>query len=453
MFTLEEIIRATAGRLIQGELPGRFKGISTDSRTIKPKEAFLALKGDNFDGHDFIPFALRSGAACIIAEDTAGLSFPKNISLVKVADTTLALGNLARFRRERFEGPLVAVTGSNGKTTVKEMIAWILSLKGPLLKNEGTKNNQIGLPQTLIRLNRRHSFAVVEIGTNHFGEVGYLSAIARPNIGVLTNIGPSHLESFGDLGGVMKEKSSLLDNLLPPAIALFNSDDRYLRSLAKKGGRKAHSFSYCVRGKGDFYASSVRLEGGKVKFRLNRRFDFELPTLGTHNVYNALAAIATARILGFGLKDISRRLASFDFPRGRLKLVEIKGVRFIDDTYNSNPLSLGSALNALGALKCKGRKILVMGDMLELGGKKELLHRRFAGSITDICDALIAVGELSALTAASARRAGFDGGKIFCCSSSCQARELLLNKVAPGNKDVILVKGSRSMKMEEVFKI
>ncbi|MCK9430599.1 MAG: UDP-N-acetylmuramoyl-tripeptide--D-alanyl-D-alanine ligase [Candidatus Omnitrophica bacterium] len=453
MFTLDEIIKATEGRLIQSSRIDKFKGISTDSRALKPGDAFLALKGNNFDGHDFIPTALKFKAACIIAEKTSGLSIPAGRALVKVKDTTLALGDLARFRRGTFSKPVIAVSGSNGKTTLKEMIAWVLSANGRVLKNEGTKNNQVGLPQTLIQLKPSDDFAVVEIGTNHFGEVNYLASIARPNIGVLTNIGPSHLEFLKNLKGVFREKSALLNNLSQPSIALLNVDDQYLRPLIKGGRKGLPVFSYGIKEKSDFSASGIKLNNGKLGFKFNRKFDFELSTLGAHNVYNALAAIAVGRILGFELKSIARRLADFDFPKGRLKLIELKGVRFIDDTYNSNPFSLNKALIAFDAMKCKGRKILIMGDMLELGEKKELLHRQVAGSITNICDVLVTVGSLAAFTAASAKAYGFKRKNIFCCASAAEAKDLLFNQISPGVEDVILVKGSRSMKMEEVFKV
>jgi UDP-N-acetylmuramoyl-tripeptide--D-alanyl-D-alanine ligase len=451
VFTLDEIIKATQGKLIQRGRVDKLKGVSTDSRGLKAGDAFLALRGDNFDGHDFIPVALKSGSACIIAEKVSGFKAPNSAALVKVKDTTFALGDLARFKRSAFSKPVIAVTGSNGKTTVKDMAAWVLSAGANVLKNEGTKNNHIGLPQTLIRLKENDDFAVVEIGTNHFGEVNYLASIARPNIGVITNIGPSHLEFLKDLKGVLKEKSALLNNLAAPSIALLNADDRYLRALTKSARPGLRILTYGIKEKCDFSASGIKLEEGKLRFKFNRKFDFELPTLGGHNVYNALAAIALGRILGLSLKDIAGRLADFDFPKGRLKLLKLKGVSFIDDTYNSNPLSLNNALMAFKAMGCKGRKILIMGDMLELGDKKELLHRQVAGSITNICDVLVSVGSLAALTAETARKRGFKN--IFCCASAAQARDLLFNSISPGAKDIILVKGSRSMKMEEVFKV
>ncbi|MDD5655504.1 MAG: UDP-N-acetylmuramoyl-tripeptide--D-alanyl-D-alanine ligase [Candidatus Omnitrophica bacterium] len=453
MFKVNEIIKATGGQLIRGDLRDKARAISTDTRELKPGDAFLALKGSNFDGHDFIPAALKKKASCIIAQNTTGLAVPKGVALIRVKDTTLALGDIARSQRQRFHQPVIAVTGSTGKTTTKEMIAWVLSTEAAVLKNEGTKNNQIGLPQTLIKLKNKDDYAVVEIGTNHFGEVDYLSGIASPNIAVITNIGPSHLEFLKDLKGVFREKSGLLNNLSKPAIALLNSDDEFLRPLINKRKVGRQIFSFGINEKSDFCASKIRLDSGKVRFKVNGKFDFALSTPGSYNIYNALPAIAAGRIFGMDYRKIASRLAAFKFPKGRLNLIRFRGVVFIDDTYNSNPLSLKCSLETLKDIKVKGRRILVMGDMLELGSQKESLHREIAGSITDICDLLITAGKLARITAKSASSRGLKRESIFCCASACEAGELLFNKISPGPDDLVLVKGSRSMKMEEVFRV
>ncbi|MDP3041110.1 MAG: UDP-N-acetylmuramoyl-tripeptide--D-alanyl-D-alanine ligase [Candidatus Omnitrophota bacterium] len=451
MFKVNEIIKATKGILIQGSLQGSLAGISTDSRGLKAKEAFLALRGENFDGHDFVVSAIKSKASCLIVEKDPQVSIPAAVAVIKVKDTTLALGDIARFQRQKINLPVIAVTGSNGKTTTKEMIAWVLSAQASVLKNEGTKNNQIGLSQTLIPLTKRDNFAVVEIGTNHFGEVDYLAKIASPNIGIITNIGPSHLEFLGDLKGVAKEKTALLDNLAKPAIALLNADDRSLKSLIQRKIKGRQIFSYGINEKSDFCASGIKLKNGKVGFKVNSKFNFELSTLGDYNIYNALCAIAVGRIFGLSYQKIRARLAAFKFPKGRLNLVEFRGLRFIDDTYNSNPFSLNAALAALGAVGCKGRKILIMADMLELGKQKELLHRQIAWSITNTCDLLIAVGSLARITACAARENGLDAKHIFCCDNALQARDILFKKISVQAEDLILVKGSRLMKMEKVL--
>jgi len=453
MFKVDEIIQATKGQLIQGSRTDKITNISTDSRSLKPFEAFLALRGKNYDGHDFIARALELKASCIIVEKKPEISIPSHVTVVKVKDAVLALGNIARFQRQKINLPVIAVTGSNGKTTTKEMIAWVLSAYDQVLKNEGTKNNQIGLPQALIQLTKKDSFAVVEIGTNHFGEVDYLAKIAKPNIGLITNIGPSHLEFLKNLKGVAKEKSSLLDNLAKPAIALLNADDKSLKSLIQRKIKGQRIFSFGINEKSDFSASGIKLKNKRIEFKVNSKYNFELSTLGDYNIYNALGAIAVGRICGLSYAQIRARLVTFKFPKGRFNFVEFKGLKFIDDTYNSNPLSLNAALTTLGAINCKGRRILVMADMLELGKQKELLHRQIAWGITNNCDLLIAVGSLARITARAARRNGMPAKHVFCCANALAARDLLFKKIFPKANDLILVKGSRSMKMEEVLRL
>jgi len=249
---------------------------------------------------------------------------------------------------------------------------------------------------------------------------------------------------------VAREKITLLDNLIDPAISLVNADDKLLRGLITSKAKNRKVLSYGIHNQSDFRATDVRLKGERIEFKVNSRYFFELPALGEHNIYNALAAIAVGRILGLSYSRLRSRLAAFKFPSGRLSLVERKGLRFIDDTYNSNPLSLNAALAALKSLKCQGRKILIMGDMLELGKQKELLHRQIAWSITNTCDLLITVGNLARITAIAARKNGLPPNRVFCCASANQAKDLLL-KISAKPEDLILVKGSRSMKMEEVL--
>ncbi len=451
MFKINELLKATAGDLICGGINASAKGVSIDSRTIKPGEVFIAIKGDNFDGHNFIGRALEKKASCIVAEKIGRKQAAKGAAFIKVADSVKALGDIARFNRGRFNTPVIAVTGSSGKTTLKEMISRVLSCKFKVLKNIGTENNHIGLPMALLNLDKSHDLAVLEIGSNHFGEVGYLAGICLPNIGVITNIGPAHLEHFGNLSGVFKEKYTLVRQLKSPGIAVLNSDDGLLNKqlTIKKGTGLILGLG--INNRADFSASGIKSLSGKLEFLVNKKYRFTLKTLGYYNIYNALAAIAVARVFGMSYEEISRRLRAFDFPQGRLKARKLGNIRFIDDTYNSNPLSLKQALEVLANLKVKGRKIFVMGDMLELGKCRELFHRQAGRQAASVCDALITVGGLSRLSAQSARDSGFSARNIFSCEDSRQAREILFSKLSPGKDDVVLVKGSRRMRMEEVF--
>ena len=453
MFSINELIEATKGRLIgRAQIP-TIKGISIDTRTIRPQDAFIAIKGNNFDGHDFIDEAIRKGAGCIIREpDRKAKGSAGKVTFIEVRDTIKALGDIARFQRMRFDIPVIAVTGSNGKTTTKEMIAHVLSHKFKVLRNEGTKNNHIGLPLTLLNLNSAYDIAVLEIGTNHFGEVGYLTGVCQPNIGIITNIGPSHLEFLRDLDGVFREKYRMVESLKRPHIAILNADDDLLRKKALIKSRKEIFFSFGIKSRCDFSASALRDLDDKIKFCVNKKYKFTLNTPGYYNIYNALAAIAVARIFGIGHKDIISRLNAFNFPQGRLKILELKCVKFIDDTYNSNPLSLSLALKTLANFRTRGRKIFVMGDMLELGSRAEPFHNQAGRDVAACCDVLITVGNLSRLAAQAARACRFDAKNIFSCENCSQAREILFNRLGLEKGDLVLVKGSRSMKMEEIFK-
>ncbi len=453
MFKISELLEATGGKIINQDSGAIVSGISIDSRAINPRQAFIAIKGSNFDGHDFIDAAIKKGATCII-KDAGRKVKCKSCSAVfiEVKDTIKSLGDIANFQRRKFNIPVIAVTGSNGKTTTKEMVAQVLSAKFKVLKNEGTKNNHIGLPMTLVNLDASYDIAVLEIGTNHPGEVEYLTRICEPNIGIITNIGPSHLEFLHNLKGVFREKYRIAENLKAPRICILNADDGLLKKKVCAKAKKHFVLGVGINNPCDFSASFIKSPLGAVKFCVNKKYKFTLNTPGYYNVYNALCSIAAARVFGVTYKDISKKLGAFDFPKSRLKLLELSGVKFIDDTYNSNPLSLRHALDTLAGFKTAGRKIFVMGDMLELGSRKEKFHRHAGRSLASSCDAFIAVGDLSELAAESARSSGFDANNIFTCRTSSQAREILFNRLLPKKGDLVLVKGSRSMKMEEVFK-
>lgn len=469
MLKISEILKAVKGKPVCWRKDVQIEGISIDSRTVKKGDCFIAVKGNNFDGHDFIPDVIRKGASCIIKD---GRSFnyaqcglkcsgqalrqssgqAEEAAVIEVDDTIKALGCIARYQRRKMNKPVIAVTGSAGKTTVKDMIFGVLSKRFNVLSNEGTKNNHIGVPLTLMRLMPEHDIAVLELGTNHPGEIEYLAKICEPNLGVITNVGPSHLEYFTDLTGVLKEKTSLLNNLKAPRIAVLNADDELLSKRIFKESNKQVLFGFGVKGKGDFCASGIKSACGKLSFYVNdSKKKITLNTLGTNNVNNALAAVAAARIMGLEYDDISSALSSFDFPLRRLNFIVLNKVNFIDDTYNSNPLSLKQALDALDSCNVRGRKIFVMGDMLELGCEKESYHSQAGQLAAGVCDVFITVGKLSNYAACAAKSCGLPDKAIFSCDSTSQARQILYNKVSPNEKDVVLIKGSRGMRMEEIL--
>ncbi len=481
MFTINQILKAVKGKLVCGCEHMEAGDISIDSRTIKRGDIFIAIKGNNFDGQDFIDQAVLKGCSCVIraagerranddglvtknegpgtsGERRVAKDQGRGIAVIEVKDTIKALGDIARYQRQKFNLPVIAVTGSAGKTTVKDMISWVLSKKFNVLSNEGTKNNHIGLPLTLTNTCAKHDMAVLELGTNHPDEIAYLARVCQPNIGVITNIGPAHLEYFGDLKGVLKEKYALIRNLKKPYIALLNADDELLkRKVIQKTGKPV-VFGFTIKDKSDFYADNIKSHLGKLEFRVNRASsdkikNFRLNTAGYNNIYNALSAIAIARIFGMEYKEISLRLATFNFPAGRLNFIKFNNIRFINDTYNSNPLSLRHALDTLGSLNIKGRKIFVMGDMLELGNLRQEFHAQAGRLAAKICDVFITVGKLSNIAADAAKSRGFNNKNIFICSTSEEAREILFNTIVCNEDDIVLVKGSRGMKMEEIFRM
>jgi len=471
MHKIEDIIKASAGRLICGSSDARINSVSIDSRTLKEKEVFVAVKGRNFDGHDFLEQAVLKGAACIICKAGVDNNLlkrlrkqSKKIIIIEVEDTVKALGDIANFRRKVSNVPVIAVTGSSGKTTTKEMLAWVLSSEFKVLKNEGTQNNNIGVPLTLMKIDKTYDMAVIELGTNHFGEIENLVNIALPNVGIITNIGQSHLEYFGDLSGVFKEKITLLRNLKSPHIGIVNADDDFLKKELLKVSDNLVMFGFGLKNKADFLGKRVKSGSSGLQFSLFKEgersgkgrysdglVNFALNTIGVHNIYNALAVISAARIFGMEYKDIALRLADFKFPKGRFNLILEDNVRFIDDTYNSNPLSLYQALEALNRVRVKGRKIFVMGDMLELGTEKESLHADAGNMINKTCDVFISVGKLAKLSAESLISCGFNTKNIFTCVSCDEAKDVLFNKLFPDKDDIVLVKGSRGMKMEDIF--
>lgn len=451
MLSVDEIIKSTQGVLLSPGFERGIHGYSIDSRTIKKGEAFIAIKGDNFDGHKFIGQAIKKGASCIIASSKAKVKIPARVAFIKVADTQKALGDIARSLRVKYNIPVIAISGSVGKTTAKEMLAWVLSAKFKVLSNEGTKNNHIGMPLTLCSLNKNHNLAVLELGTNHFGEIENLSRICLPNIGIITNIGPAHLEHFGNLRGVFKEKYTLIKNLKEPCLAVLNADDSHLRKSILSFKPNPFTISFGIRNSADFSASGIRYGRKGIEFLVNGKHKFILNTAGANNIYNALIAISLARSFGLSYKTIIQRLACFSFPRGRLNSRVLNNVRFIDDTYNSNPLSLGQALEALKKIPAK-RKIFVMGDMLELGRRFGAFHREAGFNAARICDIFITVGKLSALAAKQAAACGMSAENIFHFDSAGEAAGILRKKVFLKKGDVILAKGSRAMKIEEVLR-
>jgi UDP-N-acetylmuramoyl-tripeptide--D-alanyl-D-alanine ligase len=457
MFRVGKILSATQGELAGGGKKIVFSGVSIDSRKIKPGELFIAIRGDRFDGHDFISQAFEAGASGVVLSADCNLSF-KNKVVIRVADTLRALQDIARSHRSRFNIPLIAITGSNGKTTTKEMAASILAQRFRLLKNEGNLNNHIGVPLTLLRLESAHEVAVIEMGINRPGELRRLCEIAQPQAGLITNIGPTHLEFLGDVDGVARAKGELLEALTPDSMAILNADDEHYQSLATKVRGGLMTFS--LRSQADVMATAVTLHPDRgPTFRLRIRtggkpgeVEVSLPLMGRHNIYNAIGAAAIATYQGMDLDEIRQGLEGFRPVSMRSQLLELKGFHILNDAYNANPASMKSALETLSALGTGGQKIAVLGDMLELGEAAEVAHREIGREVARVgIQYLITLGPMAQQIAQGALSAGMEDHRVMCSQEPEDVGEKVLKVARPG--DYILVKGSRKMKMENILEM
>lgn len=463
--SIAEITAASSGRLTAGDGAAAVAGVCTDTRRLQPGDLFVALVGARFDGHDYLAEAVAKGCRGIVhsrpisARDATAWS-AGGVSLILVRDTLDALGAIAREYRRRFELPLVAVTGSNGKTTTKEMIRAIASARFSVLASEGTFNNFVGVPTTLFRLKAWHTLAVLELGMNARGEIRRLAEIAAPEIGVVTNVGPAHLEFLETLDGVAAAKAELLDAMAASAgrgkTAVLNLDDPRVAAMAAGAARAG----LAVRTFGRAEAADVRAEevgrgAGGLDFlmrfrRAGRAVRVSLPVFGLHNVSNALAAAAACEALGIAPEEIAGALRAMRLPPMRMEAHTRGGVTIINDAYNANPASMAAAIETLASIRTRGRRILVIGDMLELGEASEAAHREIGAlAASRGIDLLIAVGPQSALAADAAVAAGMPAGAVTRCRGVGEAGEAL--RAAAGEGDCVLLKGSRRMGLEKIL--
>ncbi|QTL98038.1 UDP-N-acetylmuramoyl-tripeptide--D-alanyl-D-alanine ligase [Iocasia frigidifontis] len=450
---LGEIVKAVEGVLVQGNRNKKIKGVSIDSRTIKADELFIAIPGEKFNGHDFIDDAAVNGAAAFIISDEVEL--PERAAYIVVNDTTEALQQLAAYYRQQIDDlTVIAITGSAGKTTTKDMIAALLASKYKVHKTQGNFNNYYGLPLTLLELQGDEDIAVLEMGMSSLGEISLLTSIALPQIGVITNVGETHLESLGTIENVAQGKSELIAALPEDGIAILNYDNSYVRDM--KSVFKGEKIIYYGFNKAvDISASNIRIDNKGTSFLIeyqDDKRDILIDKPGRHNVYNALAAIAVARELAVGWNSIKKALLSVDLSSLRWDVQKKKGgITIINDSYNANPLSMEAAVDAV-CESAEDRVILVLGAMLELGSNESRAHLELGKKIADSAvDVLITVGEIAQLIARGAIQGNMKKENIHIFDNNKQAA-VLLNNILVGN-DTVLVKGSRRNKMEEIVEI
>ena len=445
-WTVNQLLEATQGTLVVGNGSEAVNGIGIDSRRLAPRQAFLAIRGPRFDGHAFLQEAIDRQAACLIVSQRP--STPSAIPTIVVQDTTNALGDLAAFHRRRFAIPLIAVTGSCGKTTTKDLIAHLLSEDEPVLKTQGTENNHIGLPLTLLRLAPTHRYAVVELGSNHPGEIAYLARLAQPTMAVVTNIGPAHLEFFGSLEAVRREKLSLLEALDPQGAAIIPGDQ--LDVLLEAKSRIRPGMTLVTFGASDQCGVQVvqthrKADGLSLRLR-GTPGELFLPLRGFHNVENALAALACLKALGVSFESVRDRLRAMPPPAMRSELIRCNGFTIINDCYNANPLSFARALELLGELDT-ARKVLIAGDMLELGGAASKAHHMIGElAARSGIDVLLAVGDFAEMIARGASERRPLTTEIYRTVEDLLTA--LPSRIRSG--DGILIKGSRQVRLERV---
>ena len=452
----KDCLYAVNGKLLQGSETVIFRGVSINSRTIKEGELFVCIKGEKFDGHDFFGDAFRKGAAGIILSDTKNLStgmLGKGESpfVIQSQNTLRALQDLASYQRSLFPFRVIAVTGTNGKSTTKEMIASIIETKYKTLKTQGNLNNHIGLPLTLLKREPEHEVGVLEMGMSAAGEIKRLAEIAKPDIGVITNISAGHLGQLKTIKDVQAAKGELFDSLHKEGTAIVNADDPLVLELAKS--LRIKKITYGIKEPADIQASDIQNKGNHGFTFTAKIFDqaipVKLPQIGYCNIYNALAALATGHSLGITGKEMNLGLKNYQQIPQRNEQIHYEGMTLINDTYNANPQSMREALKTLKEINTQGKRFFIIGDMLELGPLSEPAHHELGQEIAGSnVDYLVTVGPLASLAAESAKVNVQQQLQIEKFNTHDEAANYLLQKVKKG--DCLLVKGSRGSKMENV---
>lgn len=425
-------------------------GVSIDSRKINKGDLFFAIKGENFDGHDFIEEVISKGASAVVIEKSYLEKFKeKDFPIIVVENTIKALGELANIYRKKFDVKIIGLTGSNGKTTTKEMIAKVLASKYNTLKTEGNLNNNIGVPLNLFRLEKKHQVAVIEMGINHFGEMKELCGIAEPNFGLITNIGNAHLEFLESREKVAEEKGELFRYLKKKnGFAFVNADEKLIKTQAKNLKRK---LTFGFNSRADVHGkiqslSKLAQPTLKVTYK-NKREIINLPTFGIHTAQNALCAVAVGLKFGISLKKIKQELESFQSYDKRMQVIELDFFTIINDSYNANPDSMKMAIQTLSMMNGYTEKIAVLGDMLELGENSEKYHREIAHYLKDNgINKAFFFGELTSASYDEAKKLELDTNHF---DDKKKLAETILHSVPKGS--LILLKGSRKMKMEELI--
>ena len=443
---LEQLARWADGQLAASDPPATITTVCTDSRALRAGDLFLALRGEKFDAHTFVAEAARRGATGAVVQDVPA-DLPADFAVVRVENTLRALQQIAAAYRRSLPLRSVGITGSNGKTSTKDLTAAVLGEHFRVTKTEGNLNNHIGLPLSILRARESDEMGVFEMGMNHPGEIAPLAAIAAPDVAIITNIGVAHLEFMGTREAVAREKGMLAEALAPSGTVILDADDEFSKSIAAR--TKADAL-FCGLDHGDIFATDLRQDFAGMKFRLHsagRCVDAELPVPGVHMVRNALLAVGAGHVFGLSLEECAAGLAKLALTKGRLEMKIVRGIQVIDDSYNANPDSVKAALLTLAQMSTNGRRIAVLGAMAELGAESENGHRQVGQCAADLgLDCVITIGDDATLIAEEAWRGGI--AKVLKFSHIDEAVKALRDLAHAG--DLVLVKGSRSAKMERI---
>jgi UDP-N-acetylmuramoyl-tripeptide--D-alanyl-D-alanine ligase len=446
--TVSQIAQFAGALLSSGDGIVVVNKVSTDSRTIKPGELFVALRGENFEGHDFVEASAKAGATGALVDLNWAGNVPSNFALLRATDTLQAYQTLAANYRRSLVLKVLAITGSNGKTSTKDFVASVLARRFRVTKTEGNFNNHVGLPRTILEATSEDEVAVWEIGMNHPGEIAALSKIAVPDAAIITNIGVAHIEFMGSREAIATEKGALAEAIEPQGTVILNADDPFSEGIAARTRAKvvlAGTTGGAVR------AIEIRQSAEGSEFTIiegAHRCRAQLPVAGLHMVQNALLAVAAGRAFGLSIEECAAGLAAAPLTRARLQIREIGGVQFLDDSYNANPDSMKAALRTLVELDAEGKRIAVLGEMRELGTESERGHREIGETAATLgVDQLITIGDGAELIAEGARIGGLE--KVLSARTTGEAAKLLGEIAEPG--DLVLVKGSRAARTEEVI--
>src|SRR5881409_3799229 len=443
-----EIAEFAGAAVSSGHRKSLIDKISTDSRTLKHGELFVALRGENFDAHSFVESVAKAGAAGAIVDSNWTGEIPENFALIRTEDTLQAYQNLAASYRKSLPLKVIAITGSNGKTTTKDFAAAVLGRRYRVTKTQGNFNNHVGLPRTMLEATSQDEVAVWEIGMNHPGEIAALAQLAAPDVAVITNIGVAHIEFMGSREKIAEEKGALAEAVGANGRVILNADDSFTKTIAARTRGKVILAGITA---GMIRADEISQSGTGTDFTIlegAHRCRAQLPVPGLHMVQNALLAVTAGRMFGVSLEDCAAGLTAAPLTKARLQIKDIAGVQFLDDSYNANPDSTKAALRTLVELDADGKRIAVLGEMLELGEESERGHREVGETAAALkIDKLIAIGDVAASITDGARHAGLQSTAVV--KSTSEAAELLSQMVQPG--DLVLIKGSRAARTEEVI--